>query len=144
MYSHFPCCTPQIIYVLNRGCKNRCSCFSCCGGFFLLLFVLSICNILNEKRYKFHCVKSVRIRSYSGPYIPAFGLSIQSECGKIRTRITPNTDTFYAVCICCGKYLYKSIDVIWKNWMHALSFVSKHSFCQSKKWLLELFPFYTE
>ena len=23
--------------------------------------------------------------------------SIQSECGKIRTRITPNTDTFYAV-----------------------------------------------
>ena len=24
-------------------------------------------------------------------------LRIQSECGKIRTRITPNTDTFYAV-----------------------------------------------
>ena len=53
-----------------------------------------------------HCVKSVRIRSYSGPYFPAFGLNterysaslrIQSECGKIWTRITPNTDTFYAV-----------------------------------------------
>ena len=53
-----------------------------------------------------HCVKSVRIRSYSGPYFPAFGpnrerygvsLRIQSECGKIRTRITPNADTFYAV-----------------------------------------------
>ena len=53
-----------------------------------------------------HCVKSVRIRSYSGPYFPAFGpntkiygvpLRIQSEYGKIRTRITPNTDTFYAV-----------------------------------------------
>ena len=27
------------------------------------------------------------------PYL----LRIQSECGKIRTRITPNTDTFYAV-----------------------------------------------
>ena len=55
-----------------------------------------------------HCVKSVRIRSYSGPHFPAFGLNterysvslrIQSECGKMRTRITPNTDTVYAVCI---------------------------------------------
>ena len=46
-----------------------------------------------------HCVKSVRIRSYSGPHFPAFGLNsrIQSECGKIRNRITPNTDTFHAV-----------------------------------------------
>ena len=43
---------------------------------------------------------------FSGPYFPMFGLNterysvslhIQSECGKIRTRITPNTDTFYAV-----------------------------------------------
>ena len=54
------------------------------------------------------CVKGVRIRSYSGPYFPAFGLNterysvslrIQSECGKIRTRITPNTETFHAVLI---------------------------------------------
>ena len=49
-----------------------------------------------------HCVKSVRIRSYSGQHFRAFGLNkeryrIQSECGKMRTRITPNTDTFYAV-----------------------------------------------
>ena len=50
--------------------------------------------------------ESVRIRSYSGPYFPAFGLNmeryevsfrIQPECGKIKTRITPNTDTFRAV-----------------------------------------------
>ena len=57
-----------------------------------------------------HCVKSVRIWSYSGPHFPAFGLnkeryvvsqihSIQSECGKMWTRITPNTDTSYAVSI---------------------------------------------
>ena len=55
------------------------------------------------KRY---CVKNVRILSYSGPYSPSFGpntercsvsFRIQSECGKIRTRITPNTDTFYSV-----------------------------------------------
>ena len=53
-----------------------------------------------------HCIKSVRIRSYSGPYFPAFGLTteryevslhIQFECWKMWTRITPNTDTFYAV-----------------------------------------------
>ena len=53
-----------------------------------------------------HCVKGVHIRSYSAPHFPAFGLNterysvslrIQSECGKMRTRITPNTDTFYAV-----------------------------------------------
>ena len=45
-----------------------------------------------------HCVKSVRIQSFSGTYFPAFGkFSIQSECGKIRTRKTPNTDIFHAV-----------------------------------------------
>ena len=50
--------------------------------------------------------KSVHIRSYSGQYFPAFKLNtqrygvslrIQSECGKIRTRISPNTDTFCRV-----------------------------------------------
>ena len=53
-----------------------------------------------------HCMKSVRIQSYSGPHFPAFGLNterygvflcIQSECGKMRTRKAPNTDTFYVV-----------------------------------------------
>ena len=43
-----------------------------------------------------HCLKSVYIRSYSGPYFPAFGLNterygvsfrIQSKCGEIRTKI---------------------------------------------------------
>ena len=57
---------------------------------------------------RFNCVRSVRIRSYSGPYFTAFGLNterhevslrIQSESGKIRTRTTPNTDNFYAVFI---------------------------------------------
>ena len=52
---------------------------------------------------KCHCIKSVHVRSYSGPYFPAFGLNkenyavslhIQSECEKIWTRITANTDTF--------------------------------------------------
>ena len=42
----------------------------------------------------FYCVKSVRIRSYSGPHFPTFGL-IRDQ--KIRTRATPNTDIFYPV-----------------------------------------------
>ena len=50
---------------------------------------------------KIHCVKNVLIRSYSGPHflylLNSVSLRILSECGKIRTRITPNTDTFYAV-----------------------------------------------
>ena len=53
--------------------------------------------------------ESVRIQGYSGPYFPAFGLKtercglflrIQSKCGKIWTRIIPNTDTFHAVYHC--------------------------------------------
>ena len=55
---------------------------------------------------KIHCVRSVRIRSFSGLFFFAFELNlerygvslrIQSKCGKIRTREIPNTDTFHAV-----------------------------------------------
>ena len=61
-------------------------------------------GILNV--FALHCVKGVRIGSYSGLHFPPFGLNterysvslrIQPKCGKIRTRITPNTDTFHAV-----------------------------------------------
>ena len=42
-------------------------------------------NIIKQKleiaaSHQSHCVKSVRIRSYSGPHFPAFGLNI-SEYG---------------------------------------------------------------
>ena len=54
------------------------------------------------KRARQH-VKNFRIQSFSGPYIPAYRLNtkidkvnlrIQFKCGKIRTRKTPNMDTF--------------------------------------------------
>ena len=60
----------------------------------------------------YHCVKSVCIRSYSGQHFPAFGLNteryfishhVQSECGKMRTRIALNTDTSHAVYLECKK-----------------------------------------
>ena len=50
-------------------------------------------------------MKSIGIWSYSGLHCPAFwlnierysvSLGIQFECGKMRTRIIPNMDTFYA------------------------------------------------
>ena len=81
---------------------------------------LQPCHVINESEKKraynervlqidhatFDFVKGVRIHSYSGAYFLALGpntyiysisLRIQLECGKMRTRITPNTDTFYAV-----------------------------------------------
>ena len=45
------------------------------------------------------CLKSVRIRRFSGPHFPAVYLRIHSKCGKMRARTTPNTDTFYAVLV---------------------------------------------
>ena len=53
-----------------------------------------------------HCLKSIRIWSFSSPYflVLRFNMEIyflsghiQSECGEMRTRKTPNTDTFQAV-----------------------------------------------
>ena len=64
-----------------------------------------------------HCVKSVRIRSFSEPYFPAFW-------EKIRTRKTPNTDTFHAV---------KAIKVISYNIKIYLIISSTFILCQGKK-----------
>ena len=62
-----------------------------------------------------HYVKSVRIPSYSDPHFSAFRLNTmgygvtQSKCGKMRTRITPNTETFSAVTI---RHLLKYIILL--------------------------------
>ena len=72
-----------------------------------------------------HCVKSVLIQNYSGPYFPVFrlkmeryavSLRIQSKCGKTRTRLTPNMDPVNAVTIfrgsnqsCCIKKVFLKI-----------------------------------
>ena len=57
--------------------------------------------LANKNQLILHCVKSVRIRSYSRPHFPAVRLNseryevylhIQSEYGKMRTRITPNNN----------------------------------------------------
>ena len=57
--------------------------------------LLVIVSLYLKNSDDFHCVKSGRIGSFSGPYFPAFGLNterygvslrIQSKFGKIRTR----------------------------------------------------------
>ena len=64
--------------------------------------------ILVVKLFCQHCVISVRIRSFSGPYFPVFrlnteryGVSLRSqfECGKIQARKTSNTYTFHTVLV---------------------------------------------
>ena len=74
-------------------------------------YILSIWTIECYLKHGQLLFKSVCIRSYSGQHFPAFGLNleryevslrIQSECEKMRTRITQNTDSFYAV------FLYRS------------------------------------
>ena len=94
--------------------------------FFILLrdnvlkfyFIILVCiwpqrhQVSAKDMRNIYCVKSVRIRSFSGSYFPSFGLNterysvslrIQSECGKIRTRKTSNTDTFHAVIFTRGE-----------------------------------------
>ena len=60
---------------------------------------------------------------------------IQSECGKIRTRITPNTDSFYAVMVHGQKYVKPyfqqgkllGVETI-ANFKHVMSGISTWNF----------------
>ena len=51
-----------------------------------------------QNRSSSHCVKRVRIRSYSGPSFPVLNTErygvFSPNAGKYRTRITPNKETF--------------------------------------------------
>ena len=66
------------------------------------LFVIDI-----QSSYKdLHCIKKVRIRSFSDPHfsrifshsdrISPYSVQMRENQGKVRTRITLNTDSFYA------------------------------------------------
>ena len=72
----------------------------------LSLFILHLLEVVIS--LYLHCIKSARIRSYSGWNFPAFNLNterysvalhVQSEWGKMWTRIALNTDTFHAVLV---------------------------------------------
>ena len=63
----------------------------------VMMYPPNIINSFLPNVHIWHYVKGVRIWSFSGPYFPAFGVNIQSECGNIRTRKIPKKDTFQAV-----------------------------------------------
>ena len=82
-------------------------------------------------------MKSFRIRSYSGPHFPARGLNtekysvplhIQSECKKMQTRITANTETFYEVCICNVVTICGSTECCKINLMYFRKYLKQHIF----------------
>ena len=75
-------------------------------------------------------MKSDLVRSFSGPYFPAFRLNterfgvsfpIQSKCGEIRTRKTLSTDTFsrsvyFYLKKCLRVMVFENAILIWKFW----------------------------
>ena len=82
--------------------------------------------------FQIHYVKSVQIRSFSGPYFPVLELNteiysinhiIQSEYGKIWTRKTPYLNTFHAVI----RTLTYKLNMVWlvKN-------ITKHASDENK------------
>ena len=95
--------------------KNLSQCPRRIFPFFILITFCDIIFRTDSLRSITHCVKNIRIWSYSGPYFPAFeenmeryrvSLLIQSKCRKVRTKITPNTDTFHTVTpLVFGEYL---------------------------------------
>ena len=76
-------------------------------------------NSLKSKRN--HCVKSIQIRSFSGPYFSVFGMNEhgdlprKSPCEKLRTRKTPYLDNFYAVNICYSYFRDDNDDLTYSR-----------------------------
>ena len=46
-----------------------------------IILIMKTCYIVCT--FTFHCVKSVRIRSYSSPHFPAFGLNTETYSGSL-------------------------------------------------------------
>ena len=101
---------------------------------------LNTSHVPNTEKHEcsaYHCVKIVCVRSFCGPLFPAFGLNtercsasvlILSECGKIRTRKTSNTDNFHAVYSC------------WKLWILETYFRLSPLYLMLPKEIIVLFP----
>ena len=101
-----------------------------------IIFGYNLLASLNNYLKDFHCVESACIWSFSGPYFHAFGINteryrvslhITCKCGKIRTRQTLNTDTFYVVLLAnnlvekpkkystCNKTLHSCQKLCWQK-----------------------------
>ena len=65
------------------------------------------------------CVKRVRIRSYSGPYFSRI-FPHSDWIRKMRTRITPNTDSFYALVFSWRLFIWLFKVLEWNNHIKGL------------------------
>ena len=81
--------------------------------------------------------------------IYSVNLHIQSKCGKIRTRITPNTNTFYAVNILSINFVYFEGLIIELHrvtvrscWLFSASWVIFFiiDFCHGLEWCRKILP----
>ena len=74
-----------------------CNVITCFSNDEVLIFeiklILNLNNAKKKELLRTHCVKSVRIRSYSGPYFPAFRLKTDILCiSPYSVRMQENTD----------------------------------------------------
>ena len=93
--------------LLNLGPKHRSS-FNCMKSLKMFIFTPKISNnICAQSSAGYHLLnETLREKCvYSELFCSVFS-HIRTEYGKIRTRIAPNTDTFYAV----------RITIIWDNY----------------------------
>ena len=94
-------------------------------GFWLLLYADLVFWLLNSETYsEAYCIYSEIYFIYTDIHCVkrSVSLRIQSECEKVRTRITPNTDTIYAVIV---KHLWRSLFTKFVNCFSQLTIFSK-------------------
>ena len=67
---------------------------------------------------------ALKVYVFGGPHFPAFELNIeryyislriQSKCGNIWSRITPNTDTFYTVIFAANVVMFHDVFTVTVN-----------------------------
>ena len=92
-------------------------------------------------RVQLQSLKSVHVQSFSGPYFPALGLNARKcENGKMRTRRSPNTDTFHAVYMAtnrekfCGDYYNLSDYNCWYIGISILAFMITNYLFDFAEW----------
>ena len=139
-------------------CNRSWNCIGCCENLagWITVFYLNFFRIIWTKLVDYlyaynYCVKSIRIWSFSGPYIPVIRLNtdiysvdlrIQSECGNIGTRKTSNTDFFYRVSypnyLTNPPWLSYRKDKYKKNFMEICIFLSENKTVENQRNLLSV------
>ena len=87
--------------IRNRFVENR-SLFAnmkIINTFFPVKKLNDLVNKISTLRKKVSVFRVILVRIL--PHSDRIRRDIQSECGKIRTRVNPNTDTFHAVVFAC-------------------------------------------